>query len=74
MTDCKKLEHALIDANVSKRDLAKVLEISEQALFNKLKNITEFKASEIVKITNLLKLSGAERDAIFFNLQCDLKS
>ena len=65
MTDCKRLEHALLDANVSKRDLAKSLNISEQALFNKLKNISEFKASEIVKITELLNLSAFDRDAIF---------
>lgn len=68
MTDSRKLEHALIDAEVSKRELAKYLEISEQALFNKINNVSEFKASEIVKITDLLHLDGLTRDAIFFNL------
>lgn len=68
MTDGRKLEHALIDAKVSKRELAKHLNISEQALFNKINNVSEFKASEIVKITDLLHLDGITRDAIFFNL------
>lgn len=71
MTDTIALEHKLLDAGISKRDYAKCLGISEMALFNKLKNISEFKASEIVKTAALLNLDTYTRDAIFFNIKCD---
>ena len=66
MTNTLELEIQMLKAGISKRDLAKALNISEMALFNKLKNVTEFKASEIVKISELLNLTADVRDSIFF--------
>lgn len=66
MTNTLELEIQMLKAGISKRDLAKALNISEMALFNKLRNVTEFKASEIVKISELLNLTSDVRDAIFF--------
>lgn len=66
MTNSKELEIQLIRKNVSKKALAKALGISEMALFNKLNGLSEFKASEIDKTTNFLRLTRDERDVIFF--------
>lgn len=66
MTNSKELEIQLIRKNVSKKALAKALGISEMALFNKLNGTSEFKASEIDKATNFLRLTRDERDVIFF--------
>ncbi len=59
------LEKALLKSGISKRKLARLTGISHPALYSKLKNATEFKASEIVKIAEALNLSASERDRIF---------
>lgn len=46
--------------------IADTIGISRHSLYSKIENDTEFKASEIVKIAEVLRLSDAERDAIFF--------
>ena len=51
MTNAKELEIQLIRKNVSKKALAQA---------------SEFKASEIDKATNFLRLTRDERDVIFF--------
>lgn len=66
MTNTLELELAIKRANITKRDLAKKLGISEMALYNKISNHAEFKASEIVKLQEVLKLSTKQRDVIFF--------
>lgn len=68
MTDAVKLEYYLKKAKITKKTYAKNLGISIQALYNKLNNISEFKQAEIVTTCELLNLSSAERDAIFFAL------
>lgn len=66
MTNTDAFEIALIKSKVSKKELAKKLGISLQALYNKINNEAEFKASEIANITEILKLSKLEREQIFF--------
>lgn len=68
MTNTEAFEIALIKSKVSKSELAKKLGISLQALYNKINvdDEAEFKASEIVNITKILKLSKSERELIFF--------
>ena len=66
MTNTLELELAIKRANITKRDLAKKLGISEMALYKKISNHAEFKASEIVKLQEVLKLSTKQRDVIFF--------
>lgn len=65
MTNTQALEHKILSANVSKRDLAKQLNISEACLYQKLSNKREFKASEISKLKAALGLSVAETVHIF---------
>lgn len=60
------LEIAITRSQISKRDLAKKLGISEQGLYNKLNGINEFKASEIRALSDELSLSSQEREEIFF--------
>ena len=60
------LEIAITRSQISKRDLAKKLGISEQGLYNKLKGVSEFRASEIRVLTDELSLSAQEREDIFF--------
>ena len=71
MTDKIKLEYLLKKAKVSKKDYAKSLGISLQALYNKLNNLTEFKQAEISATCKLLNLSTKERDEIFFAHKVD---
>lgn len=66
MTDTMELELAIKRAGITKRDIAKKLEISETALYHKLSGGVEFKASEIVKMKEILNLTNEQRDKIFF--------
>ncbi len=71
MTNTLELEIAMKRAGISRPDVAKKLGISVMALFNKLHNKSEFRASEIAKLSNLLNLSSEQRDAIFFTYLVD---
>lgn len=51
--------------------LAKKLNLSAYGLSKKINNETEFKASEIVKLCEILKIDVIERDGIFFANQVD---
>ena len=66
MTNAAELECALIKARLTKKDFAKALGISLQALYNRLNNTAEFKASEILCACKILSLSSKQRDKIFF--------
>ena len=66
VTNVEALEIELIKSKVSKKDLAKKLGISVQALYNKLNSSAEFKASEIQKTSEILNLSYEKREKIFF--------
>jgi len=66
MTNSLELELQIKRIGISKKDLAKRLGISEMSLFNKIRNETEFKASEIVALTEALNLTQEQRNNIFF--------
>ena len=74
MTNSTELELQIKRLKLSKKYIAKQLGITEMSLFNKIGNVTEFKASEIVTLTKVLQLSAEQRDLIFFSSECDLKS
>ena len=65
VTNTQALGHKILSANISKRELANLLNISEACLYQKLSNKREFKASEISKIKNALGLSVDETVHIF---------
>ena len=50
----------------SKSEIAEMLGITRQGLYNKLSGETEFKSSEIKILSMLLSLTPEERDHIFF--------
>lgn len=64
MTDTKELEVAITRSGLTKREIAKRLGLSEMGLYKKINNITEFKASEIKALVEMLKIGNIE--AIFF--------
>lgn len=66
MTDTERLKSAISDAGITIKWLAEQLGISREGLYNKICGKTEFKASEVVALTQLLHLNPNERDGIFF--------
>ncbi len=71
MTNIIELEVAIKRAQITKKELAHQIGISTQALYNKLNNSAEFKASEIAKTCDLLNLDRKDRDKIFFAQNVD---
>lgn len=66
MTNTEALQRSIETAGVSIAFLARQMGISREAFYKKLKNETEFKASEIVTVAAVLHLTNEERDHIFF--------
>ena len=66
MTNMVELEYELNKAGLSKRDFAFKLGISLQALYNKMGNKVEFKASEIKTACEILHLDIKKKEEIFF--------
>lgn len=61
------LRVAIARAGVTNRFLARNLGISEQAFYNKISGESEFKSSEIRKLSGLLNLSFNDINDIFFS-------
>ena len=66
MTDSKALRAAIIVAGYKIPQLAELLGISVQSLYNKINNRTEFLASEIDILCEVLHLTLEQRMSIFF--------
>ena len=67
MTNTLEFEMAMKRAGVTKREVAKRLGLSEMGLYQKINNITEFKASEISKLYDIFDLQTLEdQQKIFF--------
>lgn len=66
MTDSAALRRAIEKSGLKYGKIAAEMGISTYTLQKKIDNITEFKASEIVKLTALLSLKRSESNAIFF--------
>ena len=71
MTNAIELEYILNKMKITKKEFASLLGISLQALYNKLNNKVEFKASEIIKACKVLQLADTDRDKIFFATNVD---
>ncbi|QUH28253.1 hypothetical protein [Vallitalea guaymasensis] len=65
MTNTIELEIAIKRSGLTKREIAKQLGLSEMGLYKKIKNITEFKASEIFLLSKILAINDKEK--IFFS-------
>lgn len=67
MTNTLLLEMAIRRAKLTKKEVARRLDLSVQGLLKKMNNITEFKASEINQLYKTLNLSSLEeQQQIFF--------
>lgn len=67
MTNTDLLLKHVHDSGLKLKFIAESLGITPFGLSNKIHNKTEFKATEIRKMKELLNLSNEERDKIFFN-------
>lgn len=59
------LKNAIKNRGMTITAVAKMLEITRETFYNRMEN-GDFRASEIVGISNILNLSKKERDDIFF--------
>ena len=66
MTNSAALRKAVDKSGLKYMKIASEMGISPYTLQKKIDNETEFKASEIVKLSSLLALSDTERSSIFF--------
>ena len=66
MTDSIAFRSAVTYRGMKYKNLAAALGITPYGLQKKIDNRSEFKASEIVKLTTALQLSEQDRDRIFF--------
>lgn len=72
MTNANLLREKIDESGYKLRFIAKKIGITYQGFLKKVNNETEFKASEIQKLKELLNLTDEERDNIFFALNVDL--
>lgn len=66
MTDTELFQRFVVKKGLKYGYLARCLGISRASLWMKINNTSEFKASEIAALSELLNLTVYERDAIFF--------
>lgn len=70
MTDTALLKQKIEESGYKLKFIAQRLELTYQGFLKKINNESEFKASEISVLAELLRLSDKERDNIFFCTQC----
>lgn len=66
MTDTSKLNEAIAESGITITAIARKLGISREGFYKKMNNESEFKASEIVLMQDILRISSKKRDEIFF--------
>ena len=65
MPAIKMLKDKITDSGMTVKAVAEKSGILRETLYNRLKGVGEFTASEIVSLSNVLNLSQTERDDIF---------
>lgn len=65
MVNTDALRASMRASGLKNGHIAEKLDISVMSLHRKVNGVTEFKASEIVKLSDMLQLTKAERDKIF---------
>ena len=72
MTNTVLLEAIIADRGLKKGYIAKAIGITPETLIRKIKNVSEFKASEIDKLCQLLAIHDLkEREAVFFGKEVE---
>ena len=74
MTDTKLLSDEISKSGMTVTFIARKIGITREGFYKKLNNETEFKASEIVALQSILRLSNKKRDEIFFAKKVEWKS
>lgn len=72
MTNTALLESIIADRGLKKNYIAKILGVTPETLIRKIKNASEFKASEIDKLCQILAIGDPKlREAVFFDSRVD---
>lgn len=66
MPNIELLKEKISDSGITMTALSKKSGIVRETLYNRLSGVGDFTASEIVGLTDSLKLTKAEREEIFF--------
>lgn len=74
MTDVELLKQKMDSSGMTFTAIAKGAGILRETLYNRMNSNADFKASEIVALTKVLRLTKNERDKIFFNQRSELNS
>lgn len=74
MTNSVLFREAVAKAGIKYKFLAETMGITPYGLQKKIDNRSEFKASEIYTVSEVLNLSETDRNSIFFCHNSDLKS
>ena len=69
MFDYSKLKGRMAEKGVTQKQLATLLNISENALSNKFKGVSAFNSKEIAMICNHLDIPNTEIGIYFFNVK-----
>lgn len=67
MGDMAILNRKIKDSGITITAIADKLSMSRETFYNRMAGKSEFKASEIACLTDLLRLTRKEQDTIFFN-------
>ncbi len=67
MADIELLKKKIKSSGMTYVAISKKSGIVRETLYNRINGVGEFTASEIVSLTNTLKLTKSERDKIFLN-------
>ena len=62
----KYLNNKIDEINIPITTIAEKMGLSRQSLYLKLNGLREFKASEMIKICDILRLTSEEKNFIFF--------
>lgn len=74
LVDFGLLNAKIKDSGMTIVAIAEKSGILRETLYNKLNGSVDFKASEILRLSNTLRLSPMDRDAIFFAEESELNS
>lgn len=71
MTDFNRLKSEIMQSGMTMTAVANKAGIERATLYNRMRGIGEFTASEIVGLTKALRLPVSVRDSIFFSQKVD---
>ncbi len=74
MTNTELLKTRISQSGLKLQHIAEQLGLTRFGLYKKLNGESEFRQSEIAKISELLGLTAENRDALFFDLEVEKNS